>query len=284
MIVTAGQRRSAPALLPWLLVLGIAACGPAPPAADVAARVGGRDVPYSAFERYLEENVGGETGLVGEVLTQLFDQFLGEELLLECAREENLVPNDASRRQAVEALLASRPSAPVTDAEVAAYYQEHAAEFRRSERVRLRQILVAEREQAQEARRALAQGEDFTAVARRLSEEPSAPFGGDQGDLSREDLPPRFVDVVFGLKAGEVSDIIPVEYGFHIFQVVERQPDHVLPLAKAEPEIRSILERQHADQLRAGLLGEVRERYNVVVYERNLPFAYRGSYREASNP
>jgi hypothetical protein len=267
------------------VLLGLlTACGPSPPGADVAARIAGSDLRYDTFERYLAENVGEEANLSSAVMSQLFDQFLDEELMLRRARDEELVPEGASGRQAVEALLTSRPEQPVDDVEIADYYREHAAAFHTPERVRLRQILVEGEEEAREARQALSRGEDFAAVARRLSEEPSAPFGGDQGVLSRDDLPPRLVDVVFALQAGEISDIVPVEYGFHIFQVVERQPEHAQPLAEAEAEIRSILERRRADEARAGLLAEVRQRYNVSVFERNLPFAYRGSYRDATHP
>jgi peptidyl-prolyl cis-trans isomerase C len=248
------------------------------------ARIGDRDIRYPLFERYLEENVGTETPLSGAVLSHLFDQFLDEELLLTRAVEEELVPDGAGHRRAVEALLEKHPGTQITDPEVADYYREHAEQFQRPERVRLRQILVEERARAQEAERALADGEDFAEVARRLSEEPSAPYGGDQGELSREDLPPRFVDVVFGLLEGEVSDIIPVEYGFHIFQVVERKPERTIPLAEAEAEIRDLLRQERSDRARGDLLTEVRQRYNVQVFERNLPFAYQGSYRDSTNP
>jgi len=75
--------------------------------------------------------------------------------------------------------------------------------------------------------------------------------------------------------------VVPAEYGFHLFQVTEREPAEVVPLAAARGEILGKLRRQRADQLLGSLVQEARSHYNVKVYERNLPFAYQGSYSHA---
>ena len=74
-------------------------------------------------------------------------------------------------------------------------------------------------------------------VARRLSRGPRADGGGVQGELARSDLPPSYADLIFALKPGEVSPVVPAEYGFHLFQVIEREPAEVVPLAAARGEI-----------------------------------------------
>jgi peptidyl-prolyl cis-trans isomerase C len=147
--------------------------------------------------------------------------------------------------------------------------------------VRLRQILTEDRATAERALKEIAAGADFQEVARRLSRDPAATAGGYQGELTREDLPPSFAEVIFGLKPGEVSRLVPAEYGFHIFQVTDREPAQVIPLEAARPEILGKLRQQRADRLLQSLVQEARTRYNVAVYERNLPFDYEGSYRDS---
>ena len=147
--------------------------------------------------------------------------------------------------------------------------------------MRLRQILTADRKAAEEARRQIAAGTPFEEVSRRLSRGPRADGGGVQGELARGDLPPSFADLIFALKPGEVSRVVPAEYGFHLFQVIEREPAEVVPLAAARGEILAKLRQQRADQLLRSLVQEARSHYNVKVYERNLPFAYQGSYSHA---
>ncbi|MBV8199318.1 MAG: peptidyl-prolyl cis-trans isomerase, partial [Acidobacteria bacterium] len=221
-----------------------------------------------------------DTAAGSDVLSKLFDQFLEERLLQRLAVDRGLVPGGAAPRQAVDALLRQAAGPPPGAAEIADYYRRHRGELARPERVRLRQILTEDRAAAERARRALEGGEDFQAVARRLSRDDAAAGGGYQGELARSDLPPAFADLIFGLRPGEVSRVMPADYGFHVFQVVERLPAEVLPLAAAASQIAARLRRERADRARASLVQQARARYNAVVYERNLPFDYEGSYGE----
>ncbi|HSS75863.1 MAG TPA: peptidylprolyl isomerase, partial [Thermoanaerobaculia bacterium] len=163
----------------------------------------------------------------------------------------------------------------------ARYYAAHRQDFTRPERVRLRQILTQDRATAERALKEIGGGADFAEVSRRLSRDPGAAAGGYQGELSREDLPPSFAEVIFSLKAGEVSRLVPADYGFHIFQVTEREPAQVISLDAARSEILAKLRQERADRLLQSLVQEARARYNVAVYGRNLPFDYEGYYSDS---
>jgi parvulin-like peptidyl-prolyl isomerase len=142
----------------------------------------------------------------------------------------------------------------------------------------LQQILTVDRESAQRALAAVTAGEAFADVARRWSRDPSASRGGDQGELSRDDLPPALADVIFRLDPGQLSPIVPAEYGFHIFLVSERHPAEQAPLGEVSEEIRGALRGAREDEHHAALVAEARSRYNPVIYGRNLPFTYQGQY------
>lgn len=51
----------------------------------------------------------------------------------------------------------------------------------------------------------------------------SAEKGGELGLMSREDLVPEFAAVAFRLKAGEISEIVESEFGFHIIELIEKR-------------------------------------------------------------
>ncbi len=253
-------------------------------APDVVARIGEEEVRYAAFEQAVARTVGDdEAVLAGDVLSRLFDQFLDEELLARVAGERG-IPVTANRRRAVDALLRQGVGEGPAEGAVRAYYDAHLEEFSRPERVLLRQILVEEREAAERARAEVLGGEDFAAVARRVSRDPSAERGGLQGELARRDLPAALAAEIFALEEGEVSGVVPAEYGFHLFQVVARLPAEVVPLAAARPEIVRRLRSERADRWLAALVEEARSRYTVEVYERNLPFDYEGIYSAANPP
>jgi parvulin-like peptidyl-prolyl isomerase len=184
-------------------------------------------------------------------------------------------------RRAIDALLEDGLRQEPGAGDVDRYYQAHRQEFARPERVRVRQILTEDKATAEKALKEIAGGAAFEEVARRLSRDPSAASGGYQGELSRADLPPAFAEVIFSLKAGEVSGLVPADYGIHIFQVVAREPAQVVPLEQARGEILGRLRQERADRLLRSLVRDARSRYNVSIYERNLPFGYEGSYKES---
>lgn len=247
--------------------------------ADVAVLIHGEEMHYDQFEAYLRENdAGADASLEGAVLSRLFDQFLDQQLLVRLAVERGLVEPGVELREALELVLADFPKTGWTESQLQGYYNAHQAEYRRPEEVYLRQILVEDRDVAEQAQAAITGGEDFAQVAARFSQEPNAQMGGDQGRLAREDLPANYADAIFDLAAGEVTDIVNADYGFHIFQVVDRYPAEVLPLEDVASSIRQVLERQRVDEIVAGFIAEARERYNVVVFPSNIPFDYQGDY------
>lgn len=258
-----------------ILLLALSACrGAVELGPGVAARIDGRDVAYSRFEAYVESAIGDEASAVdSSVLSALFEQFLEQELLHRLALERRLIAADDSAEQAARRLLEDSPPPPPKESEIAGYYQSRQSEFERGERVLLRQVLIQDRETARSVRDQLVAGVPFENVASRYSEDDSVIFVAERGELARSQLPVAFVEPIFALEEGETSDVLEAEYGFHIFQVVAKRAAGVLPLREVEGTIRRRLERQAADRRLEELVAEARARYNLVVAERNLPFA-----------
>ena len=75
-----------------------------------------------------------------------------------------------------------------------------------------------------------------------------------------------------------MSEVVAADYGFHLFQVVERWPEESPSLAQVAPEIRQRLRGASADARVESLFADAQSRYTVLVYDRNLPFNYRGSF------
>ena len=252
----------------------------APISADVVARIGGRQVTYARFEEFLRKQVGeGAGALDSRVLSRLLDQFLDAELLTRLAADEKPPAAADGQRGALDSLLAEA-DVPVEPVEAEQYYRTHESELALPERLRLHHILVSSEGEARRIAQRLAAGEDFAALARELSLDPSAPAGGDQGEIALEDLP-AFAQAVTRLAAGEVSDPIRASDGWHLFRLDERLPARRRTFAEVEPEITDRLRRQRGDALLAQRLAEAADKYNVVVYAQNLPFDYRGDHPRA---
>ncbi|HEU5072878.1 MAG TPA: peptidylprolyl isomerase [Polyangiaceae bacterium] len=74
------------------------------------------------------------------------------------------------------------------------------------------------KKRASEVLEQLRKGGDFAALAREYSDDSSGRKGGDLGSFGRSSMVKPFADAAFGLKVGEVSDIVESEFGFHVIQ------------------------------------------------------------------
>lgn len=78
---------------------------------------------------------------------------------------------------------------------------------------------------AQELVSQLRNGADFAALAKEYSDDfSSRDSGGDLGWFGRGRMVPEFEEAAFSLDVGEISDPVKTVYGYHIIQVLEKDP------------------------------------------------------------
>ena len=146
-------------------------------------------------------------------------------------------------------------------------YATERERFKVTPRVHVQHILVdtkcrkrdAALKRAAEIRAQVVAGkEDFTAVARRESDDPSADKNG--GDLGMS--PPSAFEEQFRVgvakltKPGEVSQPIETRFGFHIVRLVEREPERTRPFEEVKDEIiaaekQNLLNRARSDLVKS---------------------------------
>ncbi len=84
------------------------------------------------------------------------------------------------------------------------------------------------RAKAEELLARVKKGDDFGALARLYSQDPStAQEGGDLGFADRSTYVKEFSAWAFKLKAGEISPVFETDFGFHFLQVIERRGEQV---------------------------------------------------------
>lgn len=112
---------------------------------------------------------------------------------------------------------------------------------------KIRQILIKKTKdrdkdsmmaKAQEALSRIRAGEDFSAVAFSLSEDPSAKTGGDLGIIKKELLSREFLDVLSRMNTGDVSEPFWTDKGLHIIKLDERVE------AKTQDEMKEMARRK----------------------------------------
>jgi peptidyl-prolyl cis-trans isomerase C len=183
---------------------------------------------------------------------------------------------DVERQMRIEQLVATRALSGITvsDEEVAAYYEAHRDDFVRPETVDVSQILVDDEALANELRTTLLTRKGtFEDIAREKSRAPDAANGGHLGTFARGELPPSFEAQVFALKPGALSEVVPTDFGFHVFRLNSRAERSALDLDTVRETIRVELMRKKGDEAMRKYVGELAKRYPVKVYHEHLTFA-----------
>ena len=162
----------------------------------------------------------------------------------------------------------------ITQDEMKAYYDEHAKELERPEQVRMSEIMISTQPKEGEKEKkeptpeeltaaeqkahglldSIHKGTSFEEVAKKSSEGPTAAQGGDLGYFKRGMLAKELEDLTFGMKPGDVSDVIRTRQGFVILKVTEHTAAGIPPMKELEPQIQdAIYMRKLQPALRAYL-------------------------------
>ncbi len=150
----------------------------------------------------------------------------------------------------------------VNPADLEAWYQKNQARYIEPEKRRAHHILIAiggskdaaadaaALAKAQQVLKEVRAGGDFAALAKKYSQDPgSARQGGDLGWALRGAYVQAFADKLFAMKAGEISEPVKTQYGYHIIRLDEVQAEHGKTLAEAHAQIEGDYRRERASDI-----------------------------------
>jgi peptidyl-prolyl cis-trans isomerase C len=197
-----------------------------------------------------------------------FDDLLAQERLSQTELKARLRDQLAIERLFEEQVF---PAVTVADAEIDRYYADHPQEFQEPERVRVQQIVVTTREEAQSLRDKLRRNpQTFAEVAKKSSIAPEGKLGGDLGYIGRGSGFPEVFDACFSMPLHAISDVTPSPYGFHLFRVTDKKPAQRRTLEQARAAIREKLGREKRAQAQEEFLKGLRQRAKIQLDEKAL--------------
>jgi peptidyl-prolyl cis-trans isomerase C len=221
---------------------------------------------------------------VEEQMASLRGRFASEQEFLEYVAKERMNVDEMKGRirknlatthlveKEVEAKLPK-----VTEREIAEYFEKNRDRMRREETAHVYEIVVrvdprggadakaTARRKIESILKELQAGKDFSDLARRHSETPSASRGGDIGTVTRTGTLPALANAAFALKSGEFSDVVESPLGYHLLKVTEKRAAGDIRLEEARPQIENVLRQQkereafqaYVARLRAGAKVEI---------------------------
>ncbi|MCE9532971.1 MAG: peptidyl-prolyl cis-trans isomerase, partial [Planctomycetes bacterium] len=92
---------------------------------------------------------------------------------------------------------------------------------------------------------------------------PSAPKGGDIGYMFRkfQNIDETYAKVAFGMKIGELSDVVETDFGMHLIKVTDRTEGKPTKYEQCVEDVRD----SYAEELRVALLNQLRKKSKVEV-------------------
>jgi peptidyl-prolyl cis-trans isomerase D len=156
----------------------------------------------------------------------------------------------------------------VSEEQVKAYYEKNMDQFKIPEKVEARHILIKVDEAADEAAVETARKEaekiyeltgkeqDFAKLAEKFSQGPSKSSGGYLGVFERKDMVTPFGDKVFSMKAGEVSQPVRTQFGWHIIKLMAKFDASVQPFSEVKDKISIALKDQELQNMAYYQAGE----------------------------
>jgi len=209
---------------------------PSGPDDRVLAEVGGTPVYLSdvfreaAAQQVVDDVSALEPG--DPVFERVLEELIEQRLLALEAHARGLHRSSEARHRLAAAeerilgniLVETAVSQAVTDDAVEQVYSEQIRLTPPTEEVRARHILVSTPAEADQTLRLLQDGEDFAALARRISQDPATRFdGGDLGYFTREGILDVFAEAAFATPEGEIAPPFQSEFGWHVLEVVDRR-------------------------------------------------------------
>lgn len=186
-------------------------------------------------------------------------------------------PEKADIEYVVLDLEALAKGLAVPDADVQKFYADNAARFTAPEERRASHILIkaekgqpaAERDKARARAEALLTElrktpSAFADLARKNSQDTaSADQGGDLDFFGRGAMVKAFEEAAFGMKPGEISNVVETDFGFHIITVTAVRGGDRKPLAEVRAEIEAELRKTQAQRR----WPELAEQFTNTAYE-----------------
>ncbi len=176
--------------------------------------------------------------------------------------------NKLRENMLIEKLIAFKlkGNSNVSDRDIDSYFKLHSKDFIKPLQVHAFQIVVKSEEEALGIRSELLKGGDFRKIAGEKSIGPEFGKGGDLGFFGEGQMPQEF-DVIFKMKAGEISYPIRTPYGYHIFKLIEKREAGKMEPLEIKEKIGRILTKEKRHEVLKNMITSLKENAKIEIKE-----------------
>ena len=201
-----------------------------------------------------------------------------------------------------QAALTRELNVTVTAAETTNYYTTHPAAFEQPELVNVRHIFLmtldpvthaplsaelmqAKHKKADEILKRARGGEDFVALVKEFSEDPSAKdTASDEITLARGNpgTPPEIEAAAFSLTNNQISDVITTTIGYSIVKLISKTPAKKVEYSTVADKIKEYLIQQSTEKKAPDYLEKLQKDADVQILDADLKAAAAAAVEAAT--
>jgi peptidyl-prolyl cis-trans isomerase D len=149
----------------------------------------------------------------------------------------------------------------VSEDDIPNYYETHLDEYEDPKTVEARHILLKldakaspevvemKKGKANEILKTAREGKDFAELAKTYSEDNSKDTGGYLGTFKKEEMVKPFADKAFSMNAGDISEPVRTQFGWHIIKVEKVNEASRKPLDAVKEQIQKKLIEEYAKNM-----------------------------------
>jgi peptidyl-prolyl cis-trans isomerase C len=228
------------------------------------------DLRWSQVPEFARKTYAGPDGR-----KKFLEELITRELLLQEARKRGLDRDRAlververfKERSILDNLMRDEVDSRITVTleEMKAYYAANPGSFTSHDDLRASHILAKTEAEALDVKKRLDEGEDFAAVARKVSLDLATRFkGGDLGSIRKGQTVPQFEKTLLALKVGEISRPVATQFGWHIIKLNDRTSGAPLSFEDAKDQMKEQIQvekkRKRFDEFVASLRAKAKLR------------------------
>lgn len=213
-----------------------------------------------------KENITVSDKELDEELQALIDSYGGEESFTSAIEASGVKRKDVEVdiKQFIQTKKLLEPRIEITDDELKTYFEENKDSFAQGEQIQASHILVDDEATANEVATKLADGADFTELAKEYSTDTAnAEAGGELGYFGKGEMVAEFENAAFSMGIDEISDPVKTEHGYHIIKVTDKKEAQEANYEENKDAIYEVLFDQKISDEYTAWLTEKIEEYKV---------------------
>jgi peptidyl-prolyl cis-trans isomerase C len=152
----------------------------------------------------------------------------------------------------------------ISDEAAQKFYEEGEENFQQAPQFGAKHILVPTKDEHDAVLKHLEEGANFSELAKVHSTCPSRDRGGDLGTFFKGQMVKEFDDALETMDVGEIRGDVKTTYGYHIIELVDKQPARTIPYEEVKDKIKEYLRSNQQSDLYTKKIEELKTKYPVL--------------------